>query len=318
VGLGEQEEPVACISRDAELARQLMAQDALSRGISQDEALRAQIGPQRAPVVVNTAPVDGKGKAKDLSEVPTAPEREQALAWEKRLSTGAWRGAEQLAAVVVQPPVDVVAAAAARTQMMACFAGGRPLVSPAEREGMEGVPDWIDNSTKVVKVMTAKGWWAPEKVLLDGRSYYSMAGARLTARLGLADTDLDSREHRVQTATGKVETLKGGLTREAVPVVLNAGTADELCLLEQLAPTESTGYDLLTGTRAAYPSGLSVDRWAEKGMYRVDWRTGGEQVGTLSMKLHQAKGEMWVTVVRRKGKRAARGGQPTPACCLTK
>lgn len=85
-----------------------------------------------------------------------------------------------------------------------------------------------------------------------------MAGTRLTARLGLADTDLDNRGYRVQTATGKVETLKGGLTREAVPVVLNAGTANELCLLEQLAPTESTGYDLLIGTRVAYPSGLLV------------------------------------------------------------
>lgn len=40
---------------------------------------------------------------------------------------------------------------------MACFARGRPLVFPAEREGMEGVPDGIDNSIKVVKVMTAKG-----------------------------------------------------------------------------------------------------------------------------------------------------------------
>jgi hypothetical protein len=72
-------------------------------------------------------------------------------------------------------------------------------------------------------------------------------------------------------------------------VVLNAGTADEVCLLEQLAPTESTGYDLLIGTRAAYSCGLSVDRWAEQGVYRVDWRTGGDQIGKLPMKLHQAK-----------------------------
>lgn len=37
------------------------------------------------------------------------------------------------------------------------------------------------------------------------------------------------------------------------------------------------------------------------------------------MKLHQAKGKKWVTVVRRKGKRASGGGpQPSPAYCLTK
>jgi hypothetical protein len=106
---------------------------------------------------------------------------------------------------------------------------------------VEGVPDWIDNSKKAVKVMTAKGWWAPEKVLIDGDSYYSMAGARLTARLGLTDANLDSKEHKVQTAMGKVETLRDGLTKEKVPIVLNAGTSDEMCLMGQLAPTESTG-----------------------------------------------------------------------------
>lgn len=53
--------------------------------------------------------------------------------------------------------------------------------------------------------------------------------------------------------------------------------------------------------------GLSVDRWAEKGVYRVDWQAGGEQVGTLPMKLHQPKLEKWVTVVRRKGKGVLRG-----------
>lgn len=123
-GLGEQvslwqltgrEEPVACICKDAELARQLMTQDAISRGILQAKALRAQVGPQREPAMANMAQVDRNG---DLSAVPTAAKREQALAWKKRLSTGAWRGAKQLAAVVVQPQVDVVAAAAARTQMI--------------------------------------------------------------------------------------------------------------------------------------------------------------------------------------------------------
>jgi hypothetical protein len=98
--------------------------------------------------------------------------------------------------------------------------------------------------------------------------------------------------------------------------VLNAGTPDEVCLFERLAFTESLGYDLLIETRAAYPCGLSVDRWAEKAVYRVDWRNGGEQVGRLPMKLHQEKPGAWVTVVR-KGRRAARGEEAAPACCRT-
>jgi hypothetical protein len=164
--------------------------------------------------------------------------------------------------------------------------------------------------------MTAKGWWAPEKVLLDDGSYYSMAGARLKARLGLTEADMDAAGHKVQTAMGKVETLRGGLTREAIPVVLNAGTPDEVCLLEPLAFIDSTGYNLLIGTRAAYPCGFSVDTWTEQGVYRVDWQTGGEHIGKLPMKLHQANSD-WVTVVKR-GTRAVEGAQVTPACCLTK
>jgi hypothetical protein len=58
--------------------------------------------------------------------------------------------------------------------------------------------------------MTVKGWWAPKKVLLNGGSYYSMAGARLKARLGLGPADMDTTGHRVQTAMGKVETLPEG------------------------------------------------------------------------------------------------------------
>lgn len=163
--------------------------------------------------------------------------------------------------------------------------------------------------------MTTKGWWAPEKVPLDGGSYYSMAGAKLKARLGLGPGDMDTMGHKVQTAMGKVETLPGGLTKEPVPIVLNAGTADEVCLFERLAFTESSGYDLLIGTRAAYPCGLSVDRWAEKAVYRVDWRSGGEQVGHLPMKIYQDKLGVWVTLVR-KGRRAANGAGVAPACYL--
>jgi hypothetical protein len=309
-------EAAACINRDAELARRLVAEDAAAHGVSQGAALRAQGGPM-VEAGGQVAQTDSKGKAKD-SAMPTAAEQGVTLDWERRLSAGTWRGSRELAPGVVQPRLDPVMEAAARAQAMACFAEGRPLVSPTERGTVEGVPGWIDNSGKVVKVMTATGWWAPEKVLLDGGSYYSMAGARLTTRLGLTDADLDSTEHKVQTAIGKVETLKGGLTTQAVPVVLNAGTGDEVCLLEQLAPTGSTGYDLLIGTQAAYPCGLSVDRWTEQGVYRVDWQTNGVQVGKLPMKLHQPKEGKWVTVVKRRGWGVARGGQPAPACCLTK
>lgn len=35
---------------------------------------------------------------------------------------------------------------------------------------------------------------------------------------------------------GKVETVEGGLTKEVVPVTLNAGTPEEARLLKQLAP----------------------------------------------------------------------------------
>jgi hypothetical protein len=208
------EESAACLNRDAELALQLMSQGAAAHGFSTSAALRAREGPMKLPPGAEVE-AGGKGKEKLDSPVPTAGEQPTALEWERCLGAGTWRGAEVLAPVVLQPQTDLVMTAAAKAQAMASFAEGRPLVGPSEREKVEGVPDWIDNSAKVVKVMTAKGWWAPERVLLDGVSYYSMAGAQLTARLGLSDADLNSKEHRVQTATGKVETLRGGLTKEA-------------------------------------------------------------------------------------------------------
>jgi hypothetical protein len=261
------EEQVACVSRDAELALQMVAQDARDRGISQAEALKAQtVSPVGPKAGQDSASSVCKGKEKEPSSAPTVAEEQEVLNWERRLSAGTWRGSDVLAEVMVQPEEDPVTIAAARAQALACFAKSRPLVSPAQRGEVEGVPDWVDNSRKVVRVMTSKGWWAPEKVLLDAGSYYSTAGAKLKARLGLTEADMDAVGHKVQTAMGKVETLRGGLTREVVPVVLNAGTPDEVCLLEPLAFTDSTGYDLLIGTRAAYPCGLSVDRWTEQGV----------------------------------------------------
>lgn len=159
--------------------------------------------------------------------------------------------------------------------------------------------------------MTAKGLTAPQRVLLDGGSFYSMAGAKLKAQLGLSSSDMDSGGHRVHTATGKVELLQGGLTRQPVPIVLNAGTPEELTLYEKLALTDATGYDLPVGTRASYPSGLSVDRWTKQAVYRADWDGAGVVVGVLPTKLHQARDEG--TVASRRGHADA-----ALACCLTK
>jgi hypothetical protein len=53
--------------------------------------------------------------------------------------------------------------------------------------------------------------------------------------------------------------------------------------------TDSTGCDLLVGTRAAYSSEVSVDRWAEQTLYRADWDEAGMIVGRLPMWLYQAR-----------------------------
>jgi hypothetical protein len=146
-----QGELITSISRDAELAMELVAHDAEANGVSQGEAFRAQsvgqrvVGPQRSG-----APAGDKGKAKVSSSTPTAKEQGAVLVWEKMLSKGAWSGAEELAEVVVQPSGNMVMAAATRAQALTCFAEGRPLVSPSKRTRVEGVPDWVDNSAKVV------------------------------------------------------------------------------------------------------------------------------------------------------------------------
>lgn len=112
-----------------------------------------------------------------------------------------------------------------------------------------------------------------------------------------------------------MEALPGGLTREPVPIVLNKGEPSEVTLYERLAFTDSKGYDLLIGTRAAYPCGLSVDRWAERAVYRADWRGKGEVVGHLPMRLHQEKASRWVKVEG--GRRQQRQARVALACCLT-
>jgi hypothetical protein len=282
-----QESHVTATSRDAELAMLLVAADAREQGVDRDVALRAQGGAPSSP----PQPVGREGgtvKGKEIAQTTDQNEAERALSWERQLNAGAWRGAADLAPVTPQPNAAMVASRA-HTHALACFADGRPLVSTTDRVGFEGTPDWVDNSHRAVQVMSSHGLVAPARVLLDGGSFYSMAGASLRLQLGLTAADMDEGRHKVHTATGKVESLPGGLTKNPIPIVLNKGEPSEVTLYERLAFTDSRGYDLLLGTRAAYPCGLSVDRWAKRAVYRADWLGKGEVVGHLPMKLHQER-----------------------------
>jgi GNAT superfamily N-acetyltransferase len=314
--MGEEalEEQVISTSRDAELAMLLVAEEARERGVDRDVVLRAQGGfpGERTRAEAQSS---GADKGKGVAQETGTEEEERAFGWEHRLSTGAWRGASDLAPITLQPGLEGVGSRA-HTHALACFADGRPLVSTTDRGGFEGTPDWVNNSGKAVQVMSPSGLVAPGRVLIDGGSFYSMAGLSLRAQLGLTAADMDAGGHKVHTATGKVELLPGGLTRNPIPIVLNKGEPSEVTLYEKLAFTDSRGYDLLIGTRAAYPCGLSVDRWAERAIYRADWRSKGEVVGHLPMRLHQERQNGW-TVVGGKGRRLQCQAGAALACCLT-
>jgi hypothetical protein len=133
------EENIKEVSRDAELAMRLITQDAEALRVDQEAALQAQAN---GSVGCRSQEAQGEGKGKGHA-APEPEVQERALGWEKKLGAGTWRGAEQLAEVVVQPAGDVVAAAAirAQAQALACFAESRPLIQPNERENVEGVPD---------------------------------------------------------------------------------------------------------------------------------------------------------------------------------
>ncbi|GAQ82455.1 hypothetical protein KFL_001110320 [Klebsormidium nitens] len=314
------EEQAVATSRDAELAMELVAREAQERGVDREEVLAAQeMGP--GPVVQERAtaeaPVLGKGKQREGSPAGLKEDLERGLAWERKLGSGQWRGAEQVADVTLQATEEtgakqLVDAAYAHTKAMACFAEGQPMVSPEQRGTVEKSPDWVDNAQRAVQVVTPRGLVAPHRVLIDGGNFYSMAGAKLKAQLGLRQKDMDAVGHRVHTATGRIEALQGGLTKRPVPIVLNAGTPEELTLYERLAITDSTGYDLLVGTRAAYPPGLSVDRWQEKAVYRADWEGAGQKLGVLPMRLHRTRAASTARAGQRSQASAAL------ACCLTR
>lgn len=303
------EEQAVATSKDAELAMLLVAEEAREKGIDRAAALQAQEGGS-----------SGCKVAADRGEMGTGVEQgvdEGAFGWEDRLSKGTWDGAANLAHITLQlGALAVSVTSQAHTHALACFADGRPMVSAIKRAGFEGTPDWVDNSNKAVQVMSSHGLVAPARVLVDGGSFYSMAGLSLRAQLGLTAADMDASGHKVHTATGKIESLPGGLTKNPIPIVLNRGEPSEVTLYERLAFTDSKGYDLLIGTRAAYPCGLSVDRWAERAVYRADWRGKGEVIGHLPMKLHQERQGGWTTVKKKQQGQPGQAGVAL-ACCLT-
>ncbi|GAQ92585.1 hypothetical protein KFL_010620020 [Klebsormidium nitens] len=263
---------------DKQLALEMLVEEARSVGVDSATALRAQAGPVKTvtnPRRWEMVSRKDKGKGKlGVNGVEGSGEAERGGTAE------AWEASHALAA----------------------FAEALPKVPPTERSRWVGTPDWVENRDGAVKVMTVAGLKAPLRVLIDGGSFYSMAGARLAPQLGLP-VESNGVLCKVQTALGKVEPLGKGFTRDPVPIVLNAGTPAELTLYEHLAVTESTGYDLLIETRAAYPIGLSIDRWSERGTYRVDWRSRGEHVASIPMRLRQPVGQRAV--------RGSENGAPT-------
>jgi hypothetical protein len=253
------EEQAVDTNKDAELAMLLVAEDARERGVDREVALRAQGGPVvqangEAGALQAQREVGVNSKGKEVLQAADQTEVERALGWEHRLSSGTWRGATDLAPVTLQPHADI--ASRAHTHALACFADRQTLVSTADRVGFEGTPDWMDNTHIAVQVMSSHGLVAPARVLIDGGSFYSMAGTSLKSQVGLTAADMDKGGHKVHTATGKVQSLPGGLIKEPVPIILNKGEPLEVTLYERLAFTEFKGYDLLLGIRAAYPCGL--------------------------------------------------------------
>lgn len=207
-----QEEQLLATSRDAELAMELVAREAQEKGVDRAAALAAQgMGEDKGtPREEKVEAVAGKGKQKVAEKSSMQADLERGLAWERRLGAGQWRGAQQVAAVTLQTEgkeenKQLMEDAHAHTRAMACFAEGRPKVSPSERGGVEGSPDWVNNEARVVQVATPHGLVAPRRVLIDGGSFYSMAGAKLKAQLGLQPGDMDAAGLRVHTATGKID-----------------------------------------------------------------------------------------------------------------
>jgi hypothetical protein len=130
------EEQVQATSRDTELAMELVAREALERGVDREVVLAEQEFGSVNPVDEEEGPVLGKGKFKVDESGDLGTDPEAGLAWENKLAgQKAWQGADQVATVTLQAhqleQTRLAKAAMAHTQAMACFTDGRPLVSPA-------------------------------------------------------------------------------------------------------------------------------------------------------------------------------------------
>jgi hypothetical protein len=160
------EEQVAATSKDAEFAMLLVAEEAREKGIDREATLQAQGGDR-----------DGNARSGEKGkEVARETEglEEQAFGWERRLSAGDWRGAADLAPITLQPGASGVAVASqAYTHALVCFADGRSLVSATERAGLEGTPDWVDNShTGHLRCILSWGIIGPNRNLSHGAPYH--------------------------------------------------------------------------------------------------------------------------------------------------
>jgi hypothetical protein len=96
----EQEELVVATSRDAELAMLMVAEEARARGIDREVALQAQEGSTDRSAGAGDSMKDG-AKSKNKIQDGGQGEMEQALGWERQLSSGSWRGANDFAPVVL-------------------------------------------------------------------------------------------------------------------------------------------------------------------------------------------------------------------------
>ncbi|GAQ87150.1 hypothetical protein KFL_003340140 [Klebsormidium nitens] len=138
-----QEELVMATSRDAEMAMELVAREAVEKGVEREVAVAAQTFGEDSPTDAPAGVVAGKGKAREGQESGLRGDLERGLEWEKKIGAGSWRGAEQVAAVTLQAAnaagAQMMSEAYAHTHALACFADGRPLVSPAQRGAVDGM-----------------------------------------------------------------------------------------------------------------------------------------------------------------------------------
>lgn len=88
---GAREQAVACVSRDVELALQLMLRDATSLGVSHNIVLTAQLVPKTTTAEA-PATAGLKGKEKVGSAAPTTAERGTVRCWRGRSVSALGRG----------------------------------------------------------------------------------------------------------------------------------------------------------------------------------------------------------------------------------